>query len=125
MLRLLKRAIFHDISKYTLKEALPFSTLVKTIRHTTYGSEEYFRVLASLQNVINLHYSRNRHHPEFFGDYKRMNFIDLIEMAADWNASSKKNLNNNLKKSILISQERFKISDEIGELLRRLIMGEN
>lgn len=119
--QLIKRVLFHDISKYEFKEAFPACRITGKIKYLIYGSKEYFDALASVQDTIILHYSRNRHHPEYFNDYKKMSFVDLIEMTADWAASSKKNLNNGIEKSVSFSIERFKISEEIGNLLRRQI----
>lgn len=40
-----------------------------------------------------------------------MNLIDIVEMLADWKASSERQQNGNLLTSIEINAERFNISD--------------
>lgn len=101
-----ERAESHDDSKLFADEFAGFSRINKAAREHPYGSPEYRAGLKQEKPTIDLHYSRNRHHPErrqMMGDKAEearglpddftywtartaaeMNFIDLIEMVCDW-----------------------------------------
>lgn len=103
---LLERAESHDDSKLFADEFAGFSRINKAAREHPYGSPEYRAGLKTEKPTIDLHYSRNRHHPEYAalqGDAAEierglpddatywearqaaeMNFLDLIEMVCDW-----------------------------------------
>ena len=99
------RAVAHDDSKLFSDEFAGFSRINKAARTHPYGSPEYRAGLKQEKPTIELHYSRNTHHPEFYGtDAKdlpedddrrvtidtgrfladRMTWLDLIEMVCDW-----------------------------------------
>jgi hypothetical protein len=64
------------------------------------------------------HYANNRHHPEFHGyGLNGMTLVDLIEMLADWKAATERHENGDLFKSLLINQERFKMSGQLFDIL--------
>jgi hypothetical protein len=79
-----KRADLHDLSKFKADEFAGFVEINRIAREHPFGSPEY---KASIEGnkTVELHFSRNRHHPEYhangIGD---MNFIDFVEMVADW-----------------------------------------
>ena len=75
-LSFLKRAIFHDLSKYRWSEASYFAKTIFDLKHSTYGSEEYKKLLEEIKPAIDNHYKRNRHHPE----YHKNGFIDMTEL---------------------------------------------
>lgn len=100
-----ERADRHDDSKLLADEFSGFSRINKAAREHPYGSSEYRAGLKQEKPTIDLHYSRNSHHPEFYGtDAKpeppesetrvtigtgrfladRMTWLDLIEMVCDW-----------------------------------------
>ena len=101
-----ERADAHDDSKLFADEFAGFSRINKAAREHPYGSEEYRAGLRQEKPTIDLHYSRNRHHPErrqMMGEAAEaarglpddatywaartaaeMNFLDLIEMVCDW-----------------------------------------
>jgi len=98
-----ERADAHDDSKLLADEFAGFSRINKAAREHPYGSPEYRAGLKQEKPTINLHYSRNSHHPEFYGtDDKantddslvsietgrfladRMTWLDLMEMVCDW-----------------------------------------
>ena len=85
----------------------------------TYGSEEYNASLAELKVVaLPSHYAKNRHHPEHFTKgINDMNLIDIMEMFADWKASSERQNNGNLLTSITKNAERYQIDDQLKQIL--------
>lgn len=116
---ILKRGKNHDKSKLRYPEVDKFSSYLKDKnRNNQYGSEEYKKFLEDMKITLNHHYQENRHHPEHFKNgILDMNLIDLIELICDWKATSTINKNDDLIKSIILGQERFKYSDEIKQLL--------
>jgi len=109
----------HDASKLDEATELPFfekyAPLLKTC---DYGSEQYKKYLKELEPAIELHYRRNRHHPEHFENgISGMNLIDLVEMFSDWLAATEQHKNGDIFKSIEINQKRFGYSDEIKSVL--------
>jgi|GEM_PF-3278569 len=92
-----ERADCHDDSKLLSDEFAGFSRINKAAREHPYGSPEYRAGLKQEKPTINLHYSRNSHHPEFHGTEiegrvclgvevvaQSMTWLDLIEMVCDW-----------------------------------------
>jgi hypothetical protein len=101
-----ERAEAHDDSKLMADEFAGFTRINKAARLNPYGSPEYRAGLKQEKPTIDLHYSRNRHHPEHAklageaAETKRglpddatywaartaaeMDFLDLIEMVCDW-----------------------------------------
>jgi hypothetical protein len=99
-----ERADSHDDSKLFADEFAGFSRINQAAREHPYGSPEYRAGLEQEKPTIDLHYSRNSHHPEhgrllgeaaererglpddatYWEAYKPMTFIDLIEMVCDW-----------------------------------------
>lgn len=100
------RAEDHDTSKLMADEFGAFSRINSAARQFPYGSDEYRAGLAQEKPTINLHYSRNSHHPEYgklageaaeaarglpddatywaAREASRMTFLDIIEMVCDW-----------------------------------------
>jgi hypothetical protein len=99
---LLERAMVHDASKMLDDEFAGFSRINAAARINKFGSEEYKAGMKRERATIDLHFSRNSHHPErptlVAGlhtepdDYKyqvalhanEMTFLDVIEMVCDW-----------------------------------------
>ena len=91
-----ERAEIHDASKMLDDEFAGFSRINAAARINKFGSPEYAENMARERPTINLHFSRNSHHPErptllalktfdAQGDQKdEMNFLDVIEMVCDW-----------------------------------------
>lgn len=92
-----ERAISHDASKLLDDEFSGFSRINKAARVNKFGSEEYKEGMRRERSVIDLHFSRNTHHPECAGmglqgseitEYevgvRGMSFLDVIEMVCDW-----------------------------------------
>jgi hypothetical protein len=100
-----ERAIVHDASKLLDDEFSGFSRINKAARVNKFGSEEYKAGMRAEKPVIDLHFSRNSHHPEHatYGapdgsslqgseviEYdaalsaREQTFLDVIEMVCDW-----------------------------------------
>ena len=98
-----RRALAHDLSKLNEDEFAGFSRINRAAREHPYGSEQYRAGLRQEKPTIDLHYSRNSHHPEFHRDQGgkpdptdpsvnigglcvagSMGFLDIIEMVCDW-----------------------------------------
>ncbi len=96
-----RRALLHDLSKLSGDEFDGFTRINRAARENPYGSEEYRAGLRQEKPTIDLHYSRNSHHPEFhktpgldatdprvnIGGERvaaGMGFLDIIEMVCDW-----------------------------------------
>lgn len=75
-----QRARVHDLSKLTDEEFEGFSRINAVAREQKFGSEEYKESMRREREVIDTHFKRNTHHPE----YTEMNFMDVIEMVCDW-----------------------------------------
>lgn len=85
-----RRALEHDVSKYSPDEFSGFARINKAAREHPYGSEEYKAGLRQEKPTIDLHYSRNRHHPEHHENpAETMTFLDIIEMVCDWRSAWK------------------------------------
>lgn len=106
-----RRGVVHDLSKLKDDEFAGFSRINAAARVNKFGSPEYKEGMARERGTIDLHFSRNRHHPErptLLGeraeadrglpddytywtarDGAAMTFIDVIEMVVDWWAARK------------------------------------
>lgn len=108
----------HDLSKYKWSEASYFAKTIFDLKHSTYGSEEYKKMLESIQPAIQTHYKKNSHHPEYYKNgFQDMTELDKLELIADWHAAVKRHATGNIYKSIEINQKRFGYSDEDKEWL--------
>ena len=101
-----RRAIEHDASKMLDDEFAGFARINAIAREHKFGSEEYRASMQQERATIDLHFSRNSHHPErpkLLGEAAeaerglpddatywaahaagRMTFLDVIEMVCDW-----------------------------------------
>jgi hypothetical protein len=115
---ILKRAEEHDQSKLESPEVEIYTEFTPKLAKTTYGSDEYNEYLKEMDLAISHHYANNRHHPEHHKDgIDDMNLIDILEMFVDWKASSERQNNGNILKSIEMNVERFKLSPQLVKIL--------
>lgn len=77
---LTRRALRHDLSKYTEEEFGGYVQLNTAVREHPYGSPGYQQVIRDNRATVDLHFSRNAHHPE----HQPQTFLDVIEMVCDW-----------------------------------------
>jgi len=116
--RLTSRGENHDASKMESPEIELFAEHTERLSAIEYGSEEYKKELDALKPALEHHYAVNRHHPEHFPNgINEMNLVDLVELIADWKASSERHNNGNLLKSIEINAKRFNIDDQLTQIL--------
>ncbi len=119
---LIDRAEHHDDSKLEEPELSGFAENTEKLAKVEYGSEEYKTMLAELKPTIEHHYSKNRHHSEFWPNgINDMNLIDLLEMLADWRAAGERNKNGNIRKSIEVNAERYGISPQLRKIIENTV----
>lgn len=124
---ILDRAKNHDRSKLESPEAEMFEKFTPLLKDNVYGSPEHNQVLEEMGSALDHHYSKNRHHPQYFrplvengtvpDEISGMNLIDLVEMIADWKASSLRSKDGDIMKSIDVGVERFGISPQLKHIL--------
>jgi len=116
--KLTSRGENHDASKMESPEVELFAEHTERLSEIEYGSEEYKKELEALKPALEHHYAVNRHHPEHFPNgINEMNLVDLVELIADWKASSERYNSGNLLKSIEINAKRFNIDDQLTQIL--------
>lgn len=65
-LRLVARAVRHDMSKLVSPEKEGFDAATPKLAELTYGSDEYKTALKELGVALTHHYANNSHHPEYY-----------------------------------------------------------
>lgn len=118
---LLKRAIKHDLSKFSKEEFEYVYILGSTRKNVKFGSEEYYNLVDSIMPAKIAHYTRNRHHPEFYGDIEKMSIIDLNEMLIDWFAATR-GIGGNIHESLDINTTKYNIKQNLYNGLKRDII---
>jgi hypothetical protein len=114
---LLQRASCHDDSKFEPPERELFIEATKNLRELTYNSPEYKKGLEKIQPALDHHYARNSHHPQHYKNgIDDMTLPDLLEMFADWKASSERHINGNIHKSIEVNRDRFNMSPQLARI---------
>lgn len=121
--RMLERAAKHDQSKLEEPEKTGFDTVTVKLKGIKYGSPEYEKARAELAPFLAHHYAKNSHHPEFYGDkgIDGMNLFDLMEMMMDWYAATERMDQGNIRRSLQINRDRFKISPQLYSILENTI----
>lgn len=116
--KLTSRGVEHDASKLASPEVECFAKYTKLLSNLTFGSEEYTACLAKMDTAIKCHYSRNNHHPEHYPNgINDMSLIDIVEMVCDWKASSERQHDGNILKTIDVLAERFNISKQLKQII--------
>jgi hypothetical protein len=120
--KLIWRALTHDLSKYSNVEAIPLSEVIDENRNNTYGSDAYNKCLDKLSCCLAHHYAINSHHPQhYLNGFADMTIMDRIEMCADWLASIKRHKDGCINQSVTVSQERFGLSNADREWLEIIL----
>jgi Family of unknown function (DUF5662) len=115
---MMDRAIIHDRSKTQDPEVAAFDRASQRLRTLPYPSPEYDASLAELKPALDHHYAVNRHHPQHFPDgVTEMTLVDLVEMFADWKASTERTAGGDLHRSIIHNMARFGISRQLAQIL--------
>ena len=118
VMELLRRGELHDQSKLEPPEVSVFTEFTARLATSTYGSEEYNSFKASMKPALDHHYAHNRHHPEHFKHgVDDMNLLDIVEMLCDWKAASERHNDGNIRRSIEINADRFKLSPQLVRIL--------
>lgn len=113
-----ERASVHDASKLKSPEKELFDEYTPLLKNTTYGSEKYNIFKEEMKSGLDHHYKNNSHHPEHYANgIDDMNLLDIIEMLADWKAATERHADGDIKKSLEINRERFKISDQLYKII--------
>lgn len=116
--KLTTRGVEHDTSKLQSPEVEIFAEQTPKLATLTYDSPEYQDSLKVLQIALKHHYAKCRHHPEHFKNgINDMNLVDIIEMLADWKASSERQHDGNLLLSIEANAKRFNIDAQTRQIL--------
>lgn len=107
----------HDSSKlYNREERALYIKLSINLKDVKYGTPEYFDIM-SRNDVIQLHYKNNKHHPEHYeGGIYDMSPVYLLEMLADWMAShyrKSKAFDAAFNEYLEFNRKRFNINDEL------------
>lgn len=111
---LLKRGERHDQSKLVEPELAYMVAHTDKLEGTTFGSPEYLAGKALMKPALDHHYAVNRHHPEHHKNgVNDMTIVDLLEMFADWKASSERHNDGNLRKSIEYNAIHFNMSMQL------------
>ncbi len=119
---LTQRGIVHDASKFGEEEFAPYEEVYPRLQAATYGSEEYREALRSIKPAVQHHITTTRHHPEFFGEagVAGMNLLDVLEMACDWIAASRR-LDPNGRPDVAANVERFHIEPQLAQIFENTI----
>ncbi len=111
------RGVKHDASKLESPELEIFTAATPKLAGLTYGSEEYEESLKEIKPALDHHYAANRHHPEHFPNgIEDMTLVDIIELLCDWKASSLRQHDGNLLKSIELNAQRFGFSKQLKKI---------
>lgn len=116
---LVDRSVVHDLSKTEPPEVDGFNRATARLSSMAYGSPEYDASRAELAETLAHHYAHNAHHPEHRPNgINGMTLADLVEMLADWRASTERmGGTGDLRESIRINATRFKIEPQLAEIL--------
>lgn len=115
--KLTTRGVEHDKLKLELPEVEIFTEYTPKLANSTYGSEEYNEFLKGMDVALQHHYANYRHHPEHFEKgINDMNLVDIVEMICDWKASSMRQYDGNLLKSIEANAKRFGYSNQLKQI---------
>ena len=126
---LIQRGERHDQTKLESPEVELFTEYTPKLASCTYGSEEYNGFLDKIKPALDHHYANNSHHPEHYKNgIDDMDLLDIIEMICDWKASSERQNNGNIRKSIETNAKRFNMSPQLVKIFENtasLLFGKN
>jgi len=112
--RMMERAMAHDASKLEEPEKEVWDKYTPLLREAEYGSPQYEAMLDALKPALDHHYAKNSHHPQHYPNgIDDMTLMDIVEMFCDWKASSERQNDGNLRKSLEHNKGRFKMSPQL------------
>ncbi len=116
------RSKVHDESKLKEPELSLFFKWSPMLSKMEYGSDEYKAALINMGPALKHHYKNNRHHPEYFPEgIIEMNLFDLLEMLADWKASTERVKDGDIANSLRVNAKRFHMSEDIAGVLANTV----
>lgn len=119
---LVMRAENHDNSKLESPEKKYFDEYSPKLKDCTYGSDDYKKCLDGLKPALDHHYKVNSHHPEHYKNgVNGMTLVDLLELICDWKASSMRHKDGDINRSIEVNKDRFKLSDQLVDILKNTV----
>lgn len=111
---LLRRALVHDMSKYSRDEANYYEQYFFDLLNVPYGSKEYDELQKRIRPAKLHHFQNNTHHPEHWqGGIKEMTPLDLVEMLCDWKAATMGHKDGNFDTSLVINGDRYAMPDTL------------
>lgn len=117
-----ERGKVHDQCKLSDEELPYFIEYTPKLSKSEYGSDEYKTFLKELKPALDHHYKNSEHHPEHYDDgIKGMCLVDIVEMFCDWKASSERHETGDIKKSIKINSDRFKMGDVLTSIFENTV----
>ena len=121
--QLIKRALKHDLSKFSFAESQGFSKVIFKLKKLKYGTVEYKKNLDVIHPSIQHHYKLNRHHAEYHKNgYTDMIELDKLEMIVDWISACRRHKDSNIFKSIEINQKRFNYDNKEKSKLELMVI---
>ena len=119
---LMGRMLSHDKSKLVYPEVDTFSIFTEQLSKTTYGSDEYKKILNQMRPALEHHYENNRHHPEHFENgIEEMTLVDIIEMVCDWLAATNRHNDGDIWKSIDIQTKKLNLSPQVVSIIKNTV----
>lgn len=112
---ILRRGVVHDNSKFDRCELLGLSEILTQDRGSF--KDATVQLTPDQEKVIEYHWSRNRHHPEYHNNHEDMSELDIIEMVCDWYARSKQYKTDFIPFVKERQKNRFKFNSEMFELI--------
>ena len=122
--KMLDRATEHDASKLSTQEKELFDKFTPQLKKVNFNAdpEGYEKQKQKLSVALEHHNQINRHHPEYHKQgIEDMNLIDIIEMIADWKASSERQPDGNVLNSIDTLKETFKFTKQLVNILKNTV----
>lgn len=115
---LVKRLEDHDQSKFSEQE-FPFRVqAIGDLRKFAYGSPEWKEMYEKHYREGEIHYKKNRHHPEFFPEgIEGMTLVDLLEMLVDWKAANSRRPDSSMANSIQYATDKYKLTPQLVKIL--------
>lgn len=116
---LIARSESHDNSKLMEPELSGWKQMDQEPRYK-YGIKDYFKKLKKYKWLLELHWSNNKHHPEYWEmhpDDKSRDLVDILEMLADWSSYKDKMSYTEASEMVEKQSERYHLSDELKDLL--------
>lgn len=117
-----QRAKVHDASKFESPEVEIYARHYRNLKTLEFGSPEYEQNKKAIEPALKNHYSKNRHHPQHWPKgVNDMSLIDILEMLADWIASTRRTKNGNIRMSLQENGTRYKLTGQLEKILENTI----